>query len=1055
MRWLFALTALASCARALKQSEAGVVDWHQSYVGVPLVDSLATAPAFLSKPGHPPTSALLLTATSSNVLAALHPTNGSIAWRFVYEPKDSIVYYQKHDDVVLSLSGPGGSTLRTFEATTGHLLAEKRLHPPHEARLLEPADFGVAAAFVPGEPDAFVLTSGHTLRRVDSTGNVQWTWSSLDQTSLVVYSKIIATPAAIYLVGLASSFSSYTLHITSLSPSTGQLLASVNVPSSISDGPSTLLALASPDTTRVAWLEGGLIHSVALSSDLHQKPTVHKSASFVSVVDVGLGTHGHFVALKQDGSGVVLALDAGKADVATLWEFSDSARSDRYTESFYIGGVDKDGLPCVGRVFWSHVLRKGSVHVYAPHLGDGKGLVSGFTFPFDTDVHGIITHAALHVAYVKLLDLLPYVVLTTSTGAVQLWQGDRLQWTREEGLSTVQVVEMVELPEPASVHTHGIGHESFVGRMERQMAEARDFPQYLVHFITRFVTGSYTTSLSPPSSSSPSSSFPLSFPPSSSIITGTTTTLTRDPFGFRKLLLLATAHGKVYALDSATGQLLWSRVLGLGWAREVGGRVNPVKLFVTRAVGDEKVGVDADAGAEGEGEGDAAGRPQVVLVAQRVANNGLVDTVLFHIDAMTGADARPGTEPSSSPSTSRGILEGVDIISGPAVEAYLFEAPGSDVKTVVLLDEFLQVYLYPSTPATESAFGTHAPHLHLALRTGSHEHPRLTGHAFLPNSGLQNRTTAYPTWTTSLAPGEEVLDLVTRPGGSRGEKVASLGKVTGDRRTLYKYLNPNLAVVTTRGRGEGAEGGCAVRVVDGVKGSVVYHAKLGGEGCEVHAAFAENWLVYVVWEGTYAWTGQSKGWRAVSVEFYEGGEDEKTRSSEMSSMDGRSANVSVYEQSFVFPHGVSTMGMTSTKFGVTAKDLIVANDKGQIQSFPRILLNPRRPKRKTTAEEQEEMLVQYDPLLPDDPRRVLSHNHEVTSIRALLTSPSQLESTSLLFAYGLDLFATRLAPSGTFDVLSAEFNKAQLVLTVGALAIAIAVARPMVGRKRLRERWYK
>jgi hypothetical protein len=47
-------------------------------------------------------------------------------------------------------------------------------------------------------------------------------------------------------------------------------------------------------------------------------------------------------------------------------------------------------------------------------------------------------------------------------------------------------------------------------------------------------------------------------------------------------------------------------VLGHGWAAEIGATVLPVKLFVTRCVGD----VDVDAGG-----------PQVVLVTQRKAEN--------------------------------------------------------------------------------------------------------------------------------------------------------------------------------------------------------------------------------------------------------------------------------------------------------------------------------------------------------------------------------------------------------------------------------------------------
>ena len=53
------------------------------------------------------------------------------------------------------------------------------------------------------------------------------------------------------------------------------------------------------------------------------------------------------------------------------------------------------------------------------------------------------------------------------------------------------------------------------------------------------------------------------------------------------------------------------------------------------------------------------------------------------------------------------------------------------------------------------------------------------------------------------------------------------------------------------------------------------------------------------------------------------------------------------------------------------------------------------------------------------------------------------------------MFLTRVAPSNTFDVLSENFNKAQLVFTVSGLLLAIVITRPMVERKRLREKWYQ
>jgi len=68
----------------------------------------------------------------------------------------------------------------------------------------------------------------------------------------------------------------------------------------------------------------------------------------------------------------------------------------------------------------------------------------------------------------------------------------------------------------------------------------------------------------------------------------------------------------------------------------------------------------------------------------------------------------------------------------------------------------------------------------------------------------------------------------------------------------------------------------------------------------------------------------------------------------------------------------------------------------------------------------------------------------VANVNRILTTPVLLESTSVVFAYGLDLFLTRVAPSGTFDVLSEDFNKVQLVLTIVGLEVAIVVTKPMV-----------
>jgi len=263
-------------------------------------------------------------------------------------------------------------------------------------------------------------------------------------------------------------------------------------------------------------------------------------------------------------------------------------------------------------------------------------------------------------------------------------------------------------------------------------------------------------------------------------------------------------------------------------------------------------------------------------------------------------------------------------------------------------------------------------------------------------------------------------------------------------------------VVTTVPKAPGS-GSCAIYLVDGAKGSIVHHAAVLNQGsCDIKAVLTENWLVYSYYDDEYLGVRQTKGHRVVSVEIYEGqAVDEKTRSSELSSFSEKSIDVSTYEQSFGAFRGIITMATTSTKFGMTTKDIILATSNNQIQSLPRRLLDPRRTKGKPTAQEAEEMLIQYEPNLPVDPRLIISHKYEVANVRKIITSPALLESTSLVFAFGIDLFGSRVAPSSTFDVLSESFNKVQLVFTVAGLVVAIMITRPMVYRKRLRERWYQ
>ncbi|KAJ3553144.1 hypothetical protein NM688_g3770 [Phlebia brevispora] len=406
--WLISLL-FALPASAIHAEEAGVVDWHKSLIGDTLTDDPSLAPVFHRVgEANESTKSYILTATASNVLAALHPDNGSVAWRYLFEESDPVITFKKHKDSVATLSGTGGNTFRLFDVHTGDLVLERHLSEHSAERMINPVSTGVTIAFDSSRhPNVYALTGGHTVRRlVTSTGGkVQWTWTAADQGSLVIYSSVVPTPSAVYVVGLAKSFASYTLHVTALSPEDGAVLAEADVKSSIiGTGPASFLVLNrkgkdeeikdEDDATRVVWLEGGVIRSIALTPELKDKPVPVKGAVYEKIIDAGLCEHGMFVALKEDGSGRVIKLNQEEKGLKVIWEFADSAKAAHYTDSIYTGGLDKDGYPYVARVFWSHAYKAASAHILAPHLADGKGLVTGFTFPFETAAHGIIAHVS-------------------------------------------------------------------------------------------------------------------------------------------------------------------------------------------------------------------------------------------------------------------------------------------------------------------------------------------------------------------------------------------------------------------------------------------------------------------------------------------------------------------------------------------------------------------------------------------------------------------------------------------------------------------------------------
>lgn len=298
-----------------------------------------------------------------------------------------------------------------------------------------------------------------------------------------------------------------------------------------------------------------------------------------------------------------------------------------------------------------------------------------------------------------------------------------------------------------------------------------------------------------------------------------------------------------------------------------------------------------------------------------------------------------------------------------------------------------------------------------------------------------------------------------------------------------------------------------------ITGGVVWEGRHSGDveiSAPVAVSLTENWLTYSYSEKDL----EGKQTKVVSVELFENATQEvkasyvKCRPHLLLRADVRlysRSTFSSYEKhqpyalskAYIFPGRITSMSTSQTKHGVTSKALLgkiclicqtatradlhyssVTTSTDQIVAIPRRFLDPRRPMQKPTKAEMEEYLVPYEPVIPVDPKWVISHRYRIAGMRGVLTSSTILESTSQILAYGMDLFGSSVSPSGRFDVLSRDFNKAQLIGTTLGLMGAIAVLRPIVSlyhlskqvmwaprltvtpsfyqvnRKKLTERWY-
>ncbi|KAI9364905.1 hypothetical protein DFJ73DRAFT_354930 [Zopfochytrium polystomum] len=616
-------------------------------------------------------------------------------------------------------------------------------------------------------------------------------------------------------------------------------------------------------------------------------------------------------------------------------------------------------------------------------------------------------------------------------------------WKREEALADVVSSVFVDLPEAQmlSLEVDELGEplelteslnpvSRYIQRWKTHFVKAKSFISNVPAFVLN-LQKELTSQKSPAGGST-----------NSSIL------LVQDKLGFRKLAVLASSSGKISALETEDGRLAWTRWIGPAHVRSV---------EVVRA-------------------SNVKFPPLIAVVTETAA-----DTTFTTINAITGEDY--GSTPSQT-------------ISGKFSQVVKLPVREKDEHTevIALVAGTERIRLFPSTSAAADAFAlVKDSFFFYETAVGA---SGITG--FASGNLVKDKTGFYypvrKTWTIDFPVDEKVAALASR--SSSAEAHPSLGRVLGNRSVYYKYLNPNvIAIATLLENTRAGTSNVNLYLIDSVTGAIFHRSSYLGAGHAArglnsihllqvdnsvilsyfnHGPDAAELITQLVSEAGTADTTEEvgkkkrrrsqkrkdiannapdvKGYEIVALEIYENERpDKRMEGNTYTSFSAKRPQV--LSQSFVFPNTITAVGVTSTTAGITTREFLFGLTSNQLLGINRRLLDPRRPQGAMSNDDKEEMLIPYRSVIDYNPRDVASYYLQVMGIERIITSPTLLESTSLVLAHGVDLFFVRRAPSKTFDVLSEDFNYIALISTIALLLVGIEVAKYFAQRKRLFDQW--
>ncbi|MBA0555230.1 hypothetical protein Golob_014283, partial [Gossypium lobatum] len=505
--------------------------------------------------------------------------------------------------------------------------------------------------------------------------------------------------------------------------------------------------------------------------------------------------------------------------------------------------------------------------------------------------------------------------------------------------------------------------------------------------------------------------------------------MTRDHNGFRKLLIALTRAGKLFALHTGDGRIVWSHLLQSLHKSE--SCRQPIGLNLHQWQVPHHHALDEN--------------PSVLVVGRCGPSSDALG-VLSLVDSYTGKEF----------SSLRLVHSVAQVIPLPYTDS-------TEQRLHLLIDADKHAHLYPKTPEAIDIFQSEFSNVY--WYSVDDDNGIIKGYALKTKcSGNVADEFCFDSrelWSIVLpSESEKIITTATR---KLNEAVHTQAKLIADQDVMYKYISSNLLFVATvapKASGEigsvtPEESWLVVYLIDTVTGRVLHRMTHHGSQGPVQAVLSENWVVY------HYFNLRAHRYEMSVIEIYDQSRaDNKdvwklvvgnhNLTSPVSSYSR--AEVITKSQSYFFTHSLKAIAVTLTVKGITSKQLLIGTIGDQVLALDKRFLDPRRSVNPTQAE-REEGIIPLTDSLPIIPQSYITHSLRVEGLQSIITVAAKLESTTLVFAHGLDLFFTHYAPSRTYDSLTEDFSYALLLITIVALVAAIFVTWILSQRKELQDRW--